>query len=126
MVSFSAAMHSLLAVDERGCRAVVDHVMAVTIGTSGAVRMIGHQAEVDAEMRIFCYHVKDDAYVKGGATNNGAIVLQWLKESLLNTEESYDQLMALAGTVPPGSDGLLFIPYILGERAPVYKVVMEF
>jgi gluconokinase len=98
-----------------------DHVMAVTIGTSGAVRMISHRAEVDAEMRIFCYHVEDDCYVRGGATNNGAIVLQWLKENLLGTEESYDQLIALAGTVPPGSDELLFIPYILGERAPVWN-----
>jgi gluconokinase len=98
-----------------------DHVMAVTIGTSGAVRMIARRAEVDGEMRTFCYHVKDDYYVSGGATNNGAIVLQWLRENLLQTEESYDQLMALAGTVPPGSDELLFIPYILGERAPVWN-----
>jgi gluconokinase len=98
-----------------------DHVMAVTIGTSGAVRMIAGQAEVDAEMRTFCYHVQGSSYVRGGATNNGAIVLQWLKENLLRTEESYDQLIALAGTVSPGSDELLFIPYILGERAPVWN-----
>jgi gluconokinase len=101
--------------------AIGDHIMAVTIGTSGAVRMISQRAELDPAMRTFCYHVQGDYYVRGGPTNNGAIVLQWLKENLLCTGESYDELMVLAGTVLPGSDGLLFIPYILGERAPVWN-----
>ena len=98
-----------------------DHVMAITIGTSGAARMILTGADTDEEMRTFRYHVKDNDYISGGATNNGAIVLQWLKETLLQTDESYEQLFQLAATTPPGSDGLLFIPYILGERAPVWN-----
>jgi gluconokinase len=72
-------------------------------------------------MRTFRYHVKDNDYISGGATNNGAVVLQWLKETLLQTEESYGRLFQLAATVPPGSDDLVFIPYILGERAPVWN-----
>jgi gluconokinase len=95
--------------------------MAVTIGTSGAARMILAGAEVDSDMRTFRYHVKDNEYISGGATNNGAIVLQWLKETLLQSEESYGQLFELAATAPPGADGLLFIPYILGERAPIWN-----
>jgi gluconokinase len=101
--------------------AIGNHVMAVTIGTSGAARMILEGADVDEEMRTFRYHVKDRDYISGGATNNGAIVLQWLKETLLQTEDSYAQLFQLAAAVPPGSEGLLFIPYILGERAPVWN-----
>ena len=98
-----------------------NHVMAVTIGTSGAARMILSGAAVDEEMRTFRYHVKDNDYISGGATNNGAIVLQWLKETLLQAEETYGQLFQLAATVPAGSEDLLFIPYILGERAPVWN-----
>jgi len=98
-----------------------NHVMAVTIGTSGAARMILSGAAVDEEMRTFRYHVKDNDYISGGATNNGAVVLQWLKETLLQAEESYGQLFQLAATVPAGSEELLFIPYILGERAPVWN-----
>lgn len=98
-----------------------NHVMAITIGTSGAARMILSDVGVDRAMRTFRYHVKDKDYISGGATNNGAIVLQWLKENLLQSGDSYEQLFDLAATVPPGSDGLLFIPYILGERAPVWN-----
>ncbi len=105
-----------------------NHVMAVTIGTSGAARMIFPGAEtggpgdgLDGDMRTFRYHVKDNDYISGGATNNGAVVLQWLKETLLQADESYGQLFQLASTVPPGSEDLLFIPYILGERAPIWN-----
>jgi gluconokinase len=98
-----------------------NHVMAVTIGTSGAARMILSGDAVDEDMRTFRYHVKDNDYISGGATNNGAVVLQWLKETLLQADDSYEQLFQLAATVPPGSEDLLFIPYILGERAPVWN-----
>jgi gluconokinase len=95
--------------------------MAITIGTSGAARMIISEPTTDAGMRTFCYHLKDDLYVAGGANNNGAIVLQWLKESLLEAKEDYDELFEKAKVIEPGSDGLLFLPYILGERAPIWN-----
>lgn len=98
-----------------------NHVMAITIGTSGAARMVIQGAQTDASMRTFCYHVRDNYYILGGATNNGAVVIQWLKETLLQTNEDFGQLLALAAGVEPGSEGLLFIPYILGERAPIWN-----
>ena len=98
-----------------------EHAMAITIGTSGAARIVIRGAETDDAMRTFCYHVQNDCYIRGGATNNGAVVIQWLKETLLQAEESYDQLLTLAGTIAAGSEDLLFIPYILGERAPVWN-----
>jgi gluconokinase len=49
------------------------------------------------------------------------VVIQWLKESLLQTEDDFEKLFALAATVGAGSEGLLFIPYILGERAPIWN-----
>jgi gluconokinase len=95
--------------------------LVVTIGTSGAVRMLVTEPQTDPHMRTFCYHVKDREYIIGGATNNGAVVLQWLKETLLGTEASYEELLGQAQHVSPGSDGLLFLPYLLGERAPIWN-----
>jgi gluconokinase len=95
--------------------------LAVTIGTSGAARLIVNHSAVDKAMRTFCYHAKDQDFIIGGGSNNGAVVLQWLKEQLLETGGSYDDLFNLASGVPPGSSGLIMLPYILGERAPLWN-----
>ena len=94
--------------------------IALSIGTSGAVRIPITQPFIDADMRTQCYHLMENQYLKLGAVNNGAIILQWLKESLLKTNESYETLLEQAKEVPAGSDGLLFVPYLLGERAPIW------
>ncbi|HEY4147311.1 MAG TPA: gluconokinase, partial [Chitinophagaceae bacterium] len=95
--------------------------LVVTIGTSSAARILTPNRETDKYMRSFCYHARDSEYIVGGAGNNGAVVLQWLKESLLQTTQGFEQLFAQAAQAPPGSDGLLFLPYILGERAPLWN-----
>ena len=104
-----------------GTGAVHNYSLAVSMGTSGASRIVSEKVETDSKMRTFCYHIKDKTYIIGGASNNGAIVLEWLKDSLLETKETFTELFEKADTVKPGSDDLLFIPYILGERAPVWN-----
>ncbi|MES2518946.1 MAG: gluconokinase [Bacteroidota bacterium] len=94
--------------------------MALTIGTSGAVRLPIDKPFIDEKMRTQCYHLVDNQYLKLGAINNGAVVLQWLKESILQSEESFDELLVKAQTVSVGSNGLIFVPYLLGERAPIW------
>jgi gluconokinase len=94
--------------------------MALTIGTSGAIRLPVRGPKMDPEMRTQCYHLIDDQYLSLGAVNNGAVILQWLKENVLRSEASYETLFEQASTVPAGSDGLLFVPYLLGERAPIW------
>jgi gluconokinase len=94
--------------------------MALTIGTSGAVRLPIEKPYIDPEMRTQCYHLMDQQYLTLGAVNNGAVILQWLKESLLKTDASFESLFDAAEKVPAGSEGLLFVPYLLGERAPIW------
>ena len=94
--------------------------VALTIGTSGAVRLPISKPFIDSQMRTQCYHLIDNQYLTLGAVSNGAIVLQWLKESILKTEDSFETLFKQAATVSSGSDGLLFVPYLLGERAPIW------
>ena len=104
-----------------GTGSVSEGSVSVTIGTSAAIRVLFDKPMLDETGSVFCYHAAGHQYIIGGASNNGAIVIQWLKDSLLQTRESYDELFAIAGTAPCGSNELFFVPYILGERAPVWN-----
>jgi gluconokinase len=95
--------------------------LVVSIGTSSAVRVIVQGPEADPQMRSFCYHIRDNEYLLGGASNNGAVVLQWLREHFMMAPEKMPEFLSLAAGVNPGSDGLIFLPYILGERAPIWN-----
>ncbi|KAG4069421.1 hypothetical protein HA402_012274 [Bradysia odoriphaga] len=92
----------------------------LTIGTSGAVRMSGKQPLTDARGRLFTYLLTDDIYITGGASNNGGVVLQWLVRDFLGQPLSaLDGLVKEALDTDPGR--LLCLPYLLGERAPVWN-----
>lgn len=95
--------------------------LAFTMGTSGAVRICVDEYYADPQMRTFNYLLSENQHVIGGATNNGAVVIQWLKEHILQTPESTEGLIEKASKVPAGAESLLFLPYILGERAPVWN-----
>lgn len=98
--------------------------VSITIGTSGAVRMITQAPKYDEKERIFNYMLTDDLYVSGGPVNNGVVVLKWYAENFLKRSFTSAKDIGLfvqeAATAPAGADGLLFLPYILGERAPVW------
>ncbi|MBB5173846.1 gluconokinase [Texcoconibacillus texcoconensis] len=100
---------------------------AITIGTSGAIRQMANRPNTDEQQNVFCYGVTEDLWILGGPTNNGAIVLQWLKDTLgekeveeaaKNGDDAFTLLTARAEQASPGSNGLLFLPYLNGERAP--------
>lgn len=103
-----------------GVGAVGPGEMAVTIGTSGAVRMMTDRPNTDEAQRTFCYHVAGSSYIIGGATNNGGLTLQWMRESLFGGDSPMEELLDAAARVPAGAEGLLFLPYLTGERAPIY------
>lgn len=94
---------------------------ALTIGTSGAIRMTAPAPEYDVRERIFSYILTPGHYVCGGATNNGGNVLQWYVDGVLGKKgENLEQWVALAERAPAGCEGLVFLPYLRGERAPVW------
>lgn len=104
-----------------GSGAIFEGSMAITIGTSGAVRVVTDQPITDANMRSFCYHLSNDQYIIGGASNNGAIIIEWLKDNILKDNGSYNDFLQKAERVAPACNGLIFLPYILGERAPIWN-----
>ena len=104
--------------------------VAVTIGTSGAIRTVIDKPRTDYKGRIFCYVLDEDHYVIGGPVNNGGVILRWLRDELLASEvetakrlgvDPYDVLTKIASRVKPGADGLIFHPYLAGERAPLWN-----
>ncbi|NIG52347.1 gluconokinase [Chitinophaga sp. Cy-1792] len=90
----------------------------LTIGTSSAIRMAIPQAATDRQQRLFTYLLTDNIYITGGASNNGGILLQWLVKDFLNSQQPVDNLIKEALALPP--DKLLCMPYLLGERAPIW------
>lgn len=103
-----------------GTGALLPGEVAVTVGTSGAIRQFAREAKVSQSGETFCYSFTNDSYIIGGPTNNGGIALQWLKQ-LLDDSSSYESFLAEADQSPPGAEGLLFLPYINGERAPLWN-----
>jgi len=113
-----------------GVGAVDPGMVAVSIGTSGAVRSIVRRPEFEEQGRLFCYALDEGAWVIGGPINNGGIALRWLRDEvfpeLADTAEKegrdpYDLMGEMAGKTPAGSDGLIFLPYLTGERAPQWN-----
>lgn len=112
-----------------GSRALRPGETTLTIGTSGAVRMTTTRPEHDPRERTFNYILTEKLYVSGGATNNGGGVVQWYIENFLGrTAGGLKDLGAFveeAATVEPGCEGLVFLPYLQGERAPLWDAAAK-
>ncbi|WP_251554055.1 gluconokinase [Neobacillus muris] len=113
-----------------GVNAIGKGEIAVTIGTSGAIRTIIDKPQTDEKGRIFCYCLTENHWVIGGPVNNGGMVLRWIRDEFASSEietakrlgiDPYDVLTKIAERVRPGADGLLFHPYLAGERAPLWN-----
>lgn len=103
-----------------GSGAILPGEAAISVGTSGAIRQFTHRFQVSERQETFCYAFTSETAIIGGPTNNGGIALQWVKQ-LFQDEGSFEQFLSLAEDVAPGADGLLFLPYLQGERAPIWN-----
>lgn len=112
-----------------GVNAIQPGVAAVTIGTSGAIRVVTDAPKIDPKGRTFTYALDKDHWVVGGPVNNGGDVFRWARDNMFDSEkstaellgiDSYDLLTEIASKIPAGADGLLFHPYLGGERAPIW------
>ncbi|KYC58723.1 MAG: gluconokinase [Heyndrickxia coagulans] len=113
-----------------GVNAIDPGVVAITIGTSGAIRTVTDKPVTDPKGRIFCYALTENHWVVGGPVNNGGMTFRWVRDELAAAEvetakrlgiDPYEVLTKIAARVAPGSDGLIFHPYLAGERAPIWN-----
>lgn len=100
-------------------------VAALTIGTSGAIRVGSSKPLLNFEAMTFNYILDENTFICGGPINNGGVILKWYAETLLQKKLSspadYNALLKDLDTTAPGADGLIFLPYLLGERAPIWN-----
>ncbi len=99
--------------------------VTTSLGSSGACRIAAERPLIDPqEWRIWSYPLTQSFWVRGGAMNNGGLVTQWLAENFSQSREAstqgYQEMFAAAEKQPPGASGLIFLPYLFGERAPIY------
>jgi gluconokinase len=89
--------------------------MALTVGTTGALRVVRSSvAEVPAG--LWCYRVDRRRALLGGATSEGGNVYAWLRETLnLGAPDAIEQALA---ALPPDGHGLTVLPFLAGERSP--------
>jgi xylulokinase len=92
--------------------------LSVVLGTSGVVFAALDAFAADAEARVhaFC-HAVPGAWHAMGVMLSAAGSLRWLRDTVA-AEVGYDTLIAEAAQWPPGTEGLLFAPYLAGERTP--------
>lgn len=111
-----------------GTGIVAEGVVSVTIGTSGVVFAVSDTYRVEPEGRLhaFCHAVPGMWHLMGVMLSAGGS-FRWYRDTLGDLEriraaesgqDAYDLLIEAAGKAPPGCEGLLFLPYLSGERTP--------
>ncbi|MBS1662650.1 MAG: gluconokinase [Bacteroidetes bacterium] len=127
-----SASTKILAGSSDGCFATLGagvwdrHKATITIEDSAAVRVIGNSVLCDKKRRLFNYVLDDTHYVSGGPSNSGGIVFEWFAKQFGDFRNAYDletcmdDLIREASGAQPGAEKLLFLPYLLGERAPIW------
>ncbi len=97
--------------------------VSATIGTSGVVFAATAKPTMDPQGRIhtFCHAVPGRWHVMG-VTQAAGFSLRWFRDELCGgvngNRVSYDELTAEAAKTKAGADGLLWLPYLMGERTP--------
>jgi xylulokinase len=101
-----------------GVGAVTPGMLALTLGTSGVIFATTDTPIIEPEGRLhaFCHAVPGKWHLMG-VMLSAAGSFQWLRDTLA-PDANFEALVAEAGRAPAGSDGLLFLPYLTGERTP--------
>ena len=107
-----------------GMGIVAPGAVSATIGTSGVVFAATDRPALDSVGRLhsFCHAIPNRWHLMG-VTRAAGFSLRWFRDNLMSACERrdgdpYERLTAEAAKVPPGSDGLLWAPYLMGERTP--------
>lgn len=101
-----------------GVGAVAAGIGAMSVGTSGVVFVPTAKPAIEPDGRLsaFCHAVPGTWHLMG-VTMSAAGSLKWLREELA-PGSSWDELTAMAEPIAPGCEGLIFLPYLSGERTP--------
>jgi xylulokinase len=95
--------------------------VSATIGTSGVVFAATDRPVLDPKGRLhtFCHAIRGRWHIMG-VTQGAGLSLQWWRDRLGASagDRGYEELTAEAGAIAPGADGVIWVPYLMGERTP--------
>lgn len=112
-------------VEAFGVGAVSPGDCVVKIGTSGCVNVVTRQPTPSARTLTYPY-LFDGLGFTIAVTSNGTAALRWFRSGVLAPSEmSFERIMELAASAPPGANGLIFHPYLMGERTPYWDPRMR-
>lgn len=106
-----------------GLGVVAPGAVHATIGTSGVVfaSTAGPKMDPQGRLHTFCHAVPNRWHVMG-VTQSAGLSLRWFRDhfgaGVSGDRDPYDVLAEEASSVPPGSDGVIWAPYLMGERTP--------
>lgn len=111
-----------------GCGVVNEGTLSAALGTSGVVFACADEVSMDPKGRVhtFCHAVPGKWHVMGVMLSAGGS-LRWFRDELCHPEkrlaaktgkDPYEYITEAAATVPLGSEGLIYLPYLSGERTP--------
>ncbi|MGE5623396.1 MAG: xylulokinase [Methanocella sp.] len=114
-----------------GCGVLEVGDTAVVIGTSSDVVTCTARPVIDPKKRMGCYpYVVGDKYMTIAGGNSSGIVLKWFRDQFYQADakvaaapgvDLYDLMTSEAAQVPAGCEGLVLLPYLTGERSPIYN-----
>lgn len=98
---------------------IEEGTVSCNIGTASQLAVVTSRAVQDEKMRcqLWCHSIPGLWIYQGGALNGGN-TLGWLRNKILETKGEFASLDERASQVPAGCEGLLFLPYLAGERTP--------
>ena len=103
-----------------GAGAIAPGQGAIKLATAGVVFLAAGRPEVHPP--VSCYpHIMPGLWYMASGINACATAHRWVRDTFfseLPAESAFEEMDHLAATVPPGCDGLIFHPYLMGERAP--------
>ncbi len=105
-----------------GVGAIQEGIIALTLGTSGVVFAPTSRPYIDHQGRLhaMCHSLppeENQGWHLMGVMLSAGGSLRWYRDTF-HPHQGYDDLISSAAQIPPGSEGLLFLPYLTGERTP--------
>jgi xylulokinase len=101
-----------------GMGVVTPGTVSATIGTSGVVFVVTENPTLDLKGRVHSLcHAIPQTWHMTGVTLAAGLSLQWFRDNF-GDGKSYDELVSAAANVNAGSEGAIWLPYLMGERTP--------
>lgn len=99
---------------------IVENSKAVlSIGTSGTIMAYTDKNNIETKGNLhFFNHACDNSWYLMTVMLSAGMSLKWFKNNILKTDKTYEELTDMASEALPGSDGVIFLPYLFGERSP--------